>query len=175
MSGKILVAYATHHGSTKEVAEKIAALLQEIGFTVEIHAARRIRSIDGYYAVILGAPLYMFRWHKGARRFLSRFRKSLPALPAAVFALGPMNNDEKEFREARLQLDKALAKFPWVTPRIIEMFGGKVDPLHFRFPYNFIPALKKLPSSDIRDWEAIRGWTEKLPEVLGIQKPDIQE
>lgn len=171
MTGTILVAYATHHGSTREVAEKIAALLQETGFAVEVHPARRVRTIGGYCAVILGAPLYMFRLHKDARRFLSRNRKNLPNIPAAVFALGPMNNVEKEFREARIQLDKALQKFPWMKAKVVELFGGKVDPLHFRFPYNIIPGLKKLPSSDIRDWTAIREWAERIPQVLGINKP----
>ena len=31
-----------------------------------------------------------------------------------------------------------------------------------RFPYNLIPALKKMPASDLRDWEAIRAWASSL-------------
>jgi menaquinone-dependent protoporphyrinogen oxidase len=57
----------------------------------------------------MGAPLYMFRWHKDAKSFLARHRQALTARPAAVFALGPFHVDEKEFQDARGQLDKELA------------------------------------------------------------------
>jgi menaquinone-dependent protoporphyrinogen oxidase len=42
------------------------------------------------------------------------------------------------------------------------MVGGKFDPAKLRFPYNLIPALKKMPASDLRDWVAIRAWASSL-------------
>jgi menaquinone-dependent protoporphyrinogen oxidase len=163
MPQSVLVAYTSVHGSTKEVAEEVAKTLRESGLAVDFQPLREVRSLAAYSAVVVGAPLYMFRWHKDARRFLSRHREALKNMPVAVFALGPFNVDEKEFTGAREQLDKALAKFPWLTPVVIEIFGGKFDPAHLRFPYNLIPAMKQMPVTDIRDWDAIRAWAGGLP------------
>ena len=33
-------------------------------------------------------------------------------MPVAIFALGPINDVEKEWADARVQLDKELAKYP---------------------------------------------------------------
>lgn len=162
MSASVLVGFATRSGSTREVAEAIAAVLREDGLVVTCEPLRQVRTVEGYGAVVLGAPLYMFRWHKDALRFLSRHRQALTARPAAVFALGPFHVDEKEFQDARGQLDKELLKFPWFTPVATEVFGGKFDPATLRFPMNLLPALKQMPASDIRDWAAIRAWAHGL-------------
>ena len=80
----------------------------------------------------------------------------------AIFALGPIHTEEKEFQGAREQLDKELAKFPWLRPEAIAIFGGKFDPEKLTFPHNLVPALKNMPASDIRDWTAIRAWASDL-------------
>ena len=162
MSAPILVAYATRYGSTQEVAEAVAATLRERGIAVDIGPMREVRGLEGYRAVVLGAPLYMFRWHKDALHFLASHRAALTARPVAIFALGPFHADEKEFQAVGEQLEKELAKFPWLTPTAITIFGGKFDPQKLTFPYNLIPALKNMPASDARDWTVIRGWANDL-------------
>jgi menaquinone-dependent protoporphyrinogen oxidase len=166
MSSLVLVGYATRYGSTQEVAEAVAATLRECGLAVDIQPMREVRTLAGYSAVVLGAPLYMFRWHKDAIRFLSRHRKALTERPVAVFALGPTHDphDEKEWQDSRAQLDKELAKFPWLTPVALEMFGGKYDPTKLPFPINLLAG--KEPASDLRDWTAIRAWAADLKPIL---------
>ena len=166
MSVSILAAYASRSGSTQEVAETIAATLEADGLTVVCEPVSKVRTLEGYSAVVLGAPLYMFRWHKDAKQFLSRHRDALLRRPVAVFALGPFHADEKEFQAARGQLDKELLQFPWFAPVAIEIFGGKFNPTQLRFPLNLIPALRKMPPSDIRDWAAIRTWASGLADQL---------
>jgi menaquinone-dependent protoporphyrinogen oxidase len=166
MSNSILVTYATRYGSTQEVAETIAATLREGGLVVDVKPAKQVRLLAGYGAVVLGAPLYMFAWLKEARDFVSGHRSALEELPVAVFALGPTEDKDEDWTEARKQLDKVMLKFPWLKPVAIELFGGKFDPARLTFPYNLIPALKQMPVSDIRDWEAIRAWANALAEKL---------
>ena len=166
MSANILLGYATTSGSTQEVAEKIAEALRERGLLVDCQPIRQVKTLNGYSAVILGAPLYMFHWHKDAMGFLSKNRQILTTLPVAVFALGPFHIDEKEFTDARATLDKELVKYPWLSPVAIEMFGGKFDPKALHFPYNLIPALKNMPPSDARDWNTIRTWANSLADKL---------
>ena len=168
MEINVLLAYASTHGSTQEVAGVIAATLQERGFTVDLQPARGVRTLEGYGAVVLGAPLYMFHLHKDALRFLSGHRKALAAgLPIAIFAGGPIEtHDGNEWGEVRNQLDQELAKFPWLRPVAVEVIGGKIDPSRLRFPWNLIPALKQMPPTDLRDWDAIRRWTSNLAAQL---------
>jgi menaquinone-dependent protoporphyrinogen oxidase len=159
MANKILVAYASTHGSTREVAEAVAETLAGRGLPVDLQPARDVRSLAGYHAVVLGAPLYMFHLHKDALRFLSHHQKALGGLPVAVFAGGPFGEgDDHEWQGVRKNLDQELAKFPWLKPVAVEVIGGKFDPTTLRFPWNLIPALRNMPASDLRNWDAIRGW-----------------
>jgi menaquinone-dependent protoporphyrinogen oxidase len=166
MSTSVLVAYATRSGSTKEVAEAIAAELQADGLAVDLKRLPIRDGPAGYDAVVLGAPLYMFRWHKDALRFLKRNRKAVEHLPVAVFALGPVSDAEKDWVEVRAQLEKALASFPWFTPTDVKIFGGRYDPATLTFPYTLIPAKNSLPIGDLRDWETIRAWAHGLGAIF---------
>lgn len=149
MSASVLVGYATRYGSTQEVAEAVAATLRESGLEIDIQPMQKVRTRAGYRAVVLGAPLYMFHWHKDALRFLSQHREALTERPVAIFALGPTHDDERERQDSRAQLDQELAKFPWLTPVALEMFVGKFDPAKLRFPDNLFAG--KEPASDLRD------------------------
>ena len=166
MSPAVLVGYATRYGSTQEVAEAVARTLREGGLAVELQPLREVRTLTGISAVVLGAPLFMFHWHKEALRFLSQQRKALMERPVAVFALGPVHDpyDEAEWTDSRAQLTKELAKFPWLKPARLEMFGGKYDPSKLSFPLKQFAG--KEPASDIRDWAKIHTWAAGLKPIL---------
>jgi menaquinone-dependent protoporphyrinogen oxidase len=178
MESNVLVAYATTHGSTREVAETVVATLRSHGLAVDLQPMRDVRSLEGYRAVVLGAPLYMFHLHRDAPRFLSHHRKALTGgLPIAVFAGGPFGSadgaigdgaiaDGHEWQEVRKQLDQELAKFHWLKPIAVEVIGGKFDPSTLRLPWSLVPALRKMPPSDLRDWDAIRRWASTLAAQL---------
>ena len=101
MTASVLVAYATRYGATQEVAETVATALRESGLEVDLQPLRQVHTIDQYQAIVIGAPLYMFHWHKDALNFLTKYRTTLIARPVAIFALGPFHADEKEFQGAR--------------------------------------------------------------------------
>lgn len=167
MSASVLVAYATRYGSTQEVAETVAATLREGGLEVDLKPMKEVHHLEDYSAIVLGAALYIGRWHKDARRFLLRHGNALSARPVAIFALGPLHSDKEEMQGSRSQLDKELAKFPWLTPIDIEMFGGKIDAARLHFPDSLMATLpgtplKETPVSDVRDWQAIRTWASNL-------------
>jgi len=167
MSNKVLLAYASKYGSTQEVAEAIAKAMREKGLEVDLQQASQVRSLKEYSAVVLGAPLYLYRWHKHAIRFLKRHEKALKSVPAAVFAVGPsFNGDEKEWLETRDQFRKELAKFPWFSPIDAEVMGGKFDPANLSFPMKLF--LKDLPAADLRDWDAIAKWAADVAQKLII-------
>jgi menaquinone-dependent protoporphyrinogen oxidase len=164
MERKILVTYASTHGSTHEIAEVITETLNNHGLVVDLLPMRKVRSLDKYHAVVLGAPIYIFRWHKDAQRFLSRYQNRLiNDLPVAVFAGGPFSTGEEvEWQEIRSRFDQTLANYPWFKPFSVEIVGGRFDPASLRFPWNLIPALRQMPPNDLRDWNAIRTWAAGL-------------
>jgi menaquinone-dependent protoporphyrinogen oxidase len=160
MTDRLLVAYATKHGSTIEVAEAIASALREHGREVDVEPASDVRALDGYSAVVLGGALYMGHWHKDAARFLKRHLHALEDVPFAVFAMGPKTVADEEVASSRNQLDRALQAVPELTPAAVTIFGGVVDPSKLRFPF------KHMPASDARDWAAIGAWAHEVAALF---------
>ena len=160
MVPKILIAYASKHGTTREVAESIAQTLVDRGLAVEIEEAGRVRDITRYDAVVVGGGLYMGKWHVDARRLLKRHREVLAGKRLAVFGMGPDSLDESKVAESRKQLDRALATFPELEPIAVTIFGGALEPESWRFPLN------RLPAFDARNWDAIQDWAVDLVAKL---------
>jgi menaquinone-dependent protoporphyrinogen oxidase len=160
MTARILVGYATKHGSTIEVAEAIATSLRHGGYEVDVGAAADMRTIDGYSGVVLGGALYMGHWHKEAVRFLKQHRHALEEIQLAVFAMGPKTLAEADVAASRKQLDDALETVPELTPALVAIFGGVVDPSKLRFPF------KRMEASDARDWDAIAAWGREVAALF---------
>lgn len=164
---RVLVAYATRYGSTAEVAQEVGRRLDARGFQVDVRPAAEVRTLDGFDAVVLGAPFYIGSLLKDATAFLERHRSALERLPVALFTLGPLSAEEG-LDEARGQVDEALAKIGWLKPVAAEMFVGKYDPAHLRLSDKLLAALPATPlhgvgPHDDRDWSAIDAWADALP------------
>ncbi len=164
MTGAVLVAYGSRYGSTREVAEAIAATLRERAASAEVRPASEVGDLDAYAAVVLGGGLYMGRWHADARRFLRRHRKELGGLPLAAFGMGPLTDRDEDRRGSLKQLVRALSRVPDVVPVAVEVFGGVIDPTKLRFPFRHVPA------ADVRDWDAIRRWAQTLPPLFARER-----
>jgi menaquinone-dependent protoporphyrinogen oxidase len=151
---RVLVTWATKHGSTTGVAETIADELGSMAHEAHLVPVGDPVDLDAYDAVVVGAPLYNMRWLKPARSFLKANRPLLAEKPVAIFALGPREDLPEAWARCREQLDRALAKFDWLTPVAVEVFGGADPP-------------GKGTGRDIRDWAMIRAWADGLPDAFG--------
>ncbi len=175
---QVLVAYGTRYGSTREVAEAVAATLGEQGVETDMKTAREVRSLDGYDAVVLGTPLYMGALHKEIRALLEKNSAALEHTPFALFALGPIRADDG-IDGSRAQLIEALAKLPVPAPASTAVFVGAYDPARLGFKDKMIAALPASPlhgetAHDDRDWETIHAWAVELPVSLDVARPATQ-
>ncbi len=164
---KILIAFASRHGSTTEVAAAIATTLRERGLTVDMRPAKQVQTLTEYGGIVLGAPIYFGVWPKDALVFLTQHREVLVTRRIALFALGPTHADHAEWQASRTMLDHILSKFPWLTPVAVELFGGKYDPAWLSIPEKVVASLPAsplygMPAGDARDWAAIRVWAMDL-------------
>jgi menaquinone-dependent protoporphyrinogen oxidase len=159
---KILVAYGTKHGSTGEVAERIAETLRQQGFDTDLRPISEVKALGSYAAAVLGGSIYAGRLHPALMALLKRQCGELGRLPVAVFGMGPKTIDENDIAAARHQVDANLRRVHGFAPADVAIFGGVIDPGKLRFPFN------RMPASDARDWDAIRAWADSLPETLGL-------
>jgi len=91
-------------------------------------------------------------------------------VPIAMFTLGPTRAEE-DVAPIRTQMDEQIAKYPWLKPVAVALFGGKYDPTKLKFPLSLLAAmpaspLYQAPASDVRDWDAIQAWASDLPAKL---------
>lgn len=163
----ILVAYATKHHSTEEIAEAITSHLRQGGHRVECIDAGHA-SAEGYDAVVLGSAVYMGRWRREAKRFLKHERERLAAMPFWIFSSGPIgsgsDDPEKDAKWTEPESVIELAESLGVREHVV--FGGRVPP----DPGNFVERamLRDTPADlqDLRDWDAIRTWTQSIATAL---------
>lgn len=173
MPTKILIAYCTRSGSTREVAIEMGRIMRDAGVQVEVKAMAEVQSLADEQAVILGGALYVGRFAKQFHRFLMRFARELTKTHPWIFVLGPTENVPKHFATADERARKELEKYSWLHPADVRIFGGKFDPKNVNLPFPFNLAMKlpanplhKMPASDIREWDWIRSWAKSIAEQL---------
>ncbi len=89
MGKNVLLAYASKHGSTREIAERIANTLSEKGVGCTAVPAERAQDVAAYDAVVAGSAVYIGKMRKEMRRFLAKNEQTLKAKPLWLFASGP--------------------------------------------------------------------------------------
>jgi menaquinone-dependent protoporphyrinogen oxidase len=176
---KVLVAYATRHGATKGIAERIAQTLGPRGHEVTLEPADRVSAVAAYDAFIVGGAAYAGHWLKGATEFVRKHREVLASRPVWLFSSGPIGTDLVDakgrdvFEAAR---PAEFAEFAGsIHPRDEAVFFGAFDPdakpigLMERFgsPFMRMPAVREaMPAGDFRDWPQIDAWAEGIAREL---------
>jgi len=180
---KILVTYATNAGSTVKVAQAVADELAKTA-DVEVVPLDKVTSLDGYSAIVLGAPMIV-GWHRGALAFLKRNQTALGQKPLAIFVtcVNLTKTDETSLEDVPLLIDEKLPKAPknparlsikenystpknYLTPILklvkpvsIGIFGGSLQ--YFSMKWWQVPfvllAIQAAPG-DKRNWKAISEW-----------------
>ena len=167
MNTTALVAYATKHGSTAEIAEVIGETLRARGIQTEVAPAAAVRSIDDYELVVVGSAVYIFRWQGDAVDFVKRFEAHLRDRPTWLFGSGPTGGSPKAEEElARVLADQPappgyVAKLATrIGARGYRTFGGRVGPEMGGF------FERHIPKGDWRDFDAVRAWANDIADAV---------
>jgi menaquinone-dependent protoporphyrinogen oxidase len=174
---QVLVAYASRHGATRGIAERVAATLERNGIRTTLQPAGDVRSVKDYDAVVVGGAAYAFHWLKEATGLVRRHRDTLAVRPVWLFSSGPLGTDavDKDGRDVRettrpsefAELEAA------IHPRDTRVFFGAWDPtakpvgLMERMMRLMPAARNALPTGDFRDWADIEGWADEIARELG--------
>jgi menaquinone-dependent protoporphyrinogen oxidase len=170
----ILVAAASKHGSTTEIARDIGATLlaalEGDATTVDVRAAEEVTAVDDYDAVVLGSAVYMGHWLEPARRLVDKHGAALAARPTWLFSSGPVGDPPKPDEEP---VDVA-ALVAATDARGHQVFAGKLDRDRLGFAERAVMIALRAPQGDFRDWAAIRAWTSGIAAELASTRPARQ-
>ena len=171
MAKKILIAYTSRKGSTAEIAEAIGRELEATGNGVELAELKGVSSVEGYRAVVVGAPVYLAKIERDLAGFVARHRERLSGIPVAAFAVGIAPVDRRVGTVEEV-MEKLRAALDPVKPVAVTMFAGRLDLARMSFTERTMTGLMKVLTGDFRDWEAIRSWARELPARLKVQASD---
>ncbi|QRP50980.1 flavodoxin domain-containing protein [Amycolatopsis sp. FDAARGOS 1241] len=167
---RVLVAVATRHGATREIAEQIAATaamtLEETGVAaqVEVVDAEHVTSLAGYDAVVLGSAVYLGHWLDSAQRLAHEHQGELRRLPVWLFSSGPVGQRRRPGSDP-VDVSDVLTD---TAAREHRLFGGRVERARLRFPERAVVAALRVKDGDNRDWPVIRAWARAIAGELAV-------
>lgn len=182
----VLVVYASRHGATRGIAERIAAALTEAGVNASATSAETARDVAVADAYVIGSGVYMGSWLKEGTDFLSHYAETLATRPVWLFSSGPLKGSTAKTEglsaeEAALgPLDgpgsggrKKVAELSeLVHARENHVFFGAFNPADppKAMPERFVrlmPGSKGLlPPGDFREWDVIDAWARTIAREL---------
>lgn len=176
---KVLVAYATRHGATRGIAERIAETLERNGLATALVPADQATHVEDYDAVIIGGAAYAGGWLSQASAFVRRHEAVLVNRPVWMFSSGPIGTDliDAKGRDVvKASEPREFAQFgEAIQARGMQVFFGAFDPdakpigllEKLGAPFLRMPSVRKeMPSGDFRDWPKIEAWAEGIAAEL---------
>ncbi|MGC8787906.1 MAG: flavodoxin domain-containing protein [Anaerolineae bacterium] len=167
MSTQVLVAYASRHGATAEIAEKIGEVLSEAGFSTTVLPASQVKDLTPYQAVVLGSAVYMGQWLKEAADFLRDNQEELAKRMVWLFSSGPTGPAPVNQLLKRWRFPKSLLPIAErIQPRDIAVFHGALDVNKLSLPERMVVQGARVHLGDYRDWDLIAVWAEGIADAL---------
>jgi menaquinone-dependent protoporphyrinogen oxidase len=168
---RVLVAYATRHGSTADIAQRIADRLETAGHTAECRSMKEVRELT-CDAAVLGSAIHNQAWLTEATDFLVRFRGGLADKPAWLFSVGmpealPSRLQGWAAREGDLV---ALNLVPLIRPRDHRLFSGVIRKEHLTGRERAKFRLMGGRYGDFRNESQIDAWADAIARELGAAR-----
>lgn len=172
---RILIAYASQHGATGGIAERIAERLRLAGHAAEARPAGQPGDLAEFDAFVVGGAAYIGRWLKDTTEFVRANVATLASRPTWFFSSGPLGTEpiDAQGRDQRQAAEpREFAEFgASVHPRGTRVFFGALDPAKLGLRDKAIRTMPAgralLPEGDFRDWPDIDAWADGIARDLG--------
>src|ERR1700681_1816717 len=92
----VLVVYASKHGATRQIAERVAATLTVGGQPADARPTENVGDLAGYDAFVIGAAAYYGHWLKPATEFIRAHKTLLAERPVWLFSSGPLRSETND-------------------------------------------------------------------------------
>jgi len=155
---RVLVTYASKHGSTRGIAEAIGGRLRERGLDAEVRPVGEVDGLERYDALVIGSGVYLGSWMKEALAFLDRHAETLHRVPTWLFSSGPTGTEPTD----GALLDKQRRRLDAIGARDHHLFRGALDPEHLGFLERRAVRAAKAPPGDFRDWRDVERWADDI-------------
>lgn len=165
---KILIAYCSRTGCTRDIAQRIAKRLDAEEWGVELQPiADDLSDVSGYDAVVVGAPIHAMRWAKEASAFIDRHHEALAEKPVALYFDGYMTRHARRF--FRKQIDASLDDARQATRAFATgKFGGRLD-RPMAWPARLLFGVPSNAPLDTRDEDRIQRYANDIHAYLQEQ------
>jgi len=157
----VLVAYTSRAGSTRGVAERIAARLQTHGYAVHLDPLLGREEVTRFEAVVLGSPIYSGAWETEAVDFLLRNARALAGRPLWTYSVGWVGKNGVTHDAKGLDEIQRLA-----PAREHRFFAGALDASDLKLIQRIAFRRRGGQSGDLRDWAAIDAWADEIARQL---------
>jgi len=158
----VLIAVASRHGSTMEIADAIAAAIRSCGVEVDVKAVESVLTLEQYEAVVLGSGVYAGHWLRAARAFAEEYAIDLKGLPVWLFSSGPVGDPPKPI-ENPVEVESLSQR---VSARGHRLFPGKIENAHLGLSEKAMVRLVRAQQGDYRPWAEIGTWGRRIAAQL---------
>jgi menaquinone-dependent protoporphyrinogen oxidase len=159
---KVLVTWASKHGSTAEIGYAIGGALREHRVRVVMCPIENADMAEDFDAYVIGSAVYAGHWMKHAKEFLRQHRDQLRRAPVWLYSSGPLGHAAAA-EDAPVDVGQLLEN---TGAREHRVFSGKLDKSTLSLPERAIGAALHAPYGDFRDWEEIRAWAREIAGAL---------
>lgn len=159
---QVLVAVASRHGATREIADAIAEVVRNAGFDVTVRDPDDVEDVEPFDAVLLGSAVYVGRWAASARAFVDRFAYALVNRPIWLFSSGPLGSPLAPESEA----DEIPSLIRRLDARGHRTFSGRLDRGGLALAERAVVALVQAENGDFRSWPDVQDWALQIAQEL---------
>ena len=164
---KALVAAATRHGATAEIASAIANRLTEHGVDAVVHDPEDVRDLTGFDAFVVGSAVYMGNWLEAATSLVDRVAQERGTRPVWLFSSGPLGDPPKPEGDPA-----GLSELVEATDaREHRVFSGKLDKAKLGLGERAVVKMVRAPAGDQRDWNDVAEWSAQIADALQTADP----
>lgn len=173
---KILIGYASPHGSTRQIAEFMARLLRAYDIEVDVVALANVDDVAPYDAVIVGSAIHASMWLQEVSLFFDRCGEA--AKGKTHLFITCIRVLEQGGREHCLEeyVHHATLEAEAIPLEGVGVFPGKLDVTGLNWDERWLLAsnydgteASKHAYHDYRDWHLVSQWTHNVAQQLALK------